>query len=461
MTAIRDLPENDAVGRNLRHLKSVRTLFQIRPPMLLRRSLTVVLFLALLGFGPGCRSTSLPASSTTATEDGPAPLIVISIDGLRWDYLDLHEAPTLSRLAQEGAHVERLTPLFPTKTFPNHYSTVTGLYPSHHGIIANRMYDPAMDASFSLSDRDAVENSGWWGGEPIWVTAEQQGRTAATYFWPGSEAPIQDTRPTEWFEYDGSVPGPTRIDQALRWLDRPADTRPDLLTLYVSRVDTKGHYHGPRSDSVAGALREVDGLVQRLLDGLAARGLTDAVNLMVTSDHGMSPTSRDRTIILDDYIDLDDVRLTARNPVAMMEPRSGVSAESVVTALDRAPHLSAYRRGTLPDTLHFEGHRRIPSVIAVADDRWSIRTRRWMQNNPDLAGGGTHGYDPRTERMHTLLVAHGPAFQSSATVEQLSLLHLYELMCAVLDLEPAPNDGRLEAARPLLAPTVAPTPAAP
>lgn len=424
--------------------------------MQIRRPLTVALLLILPVLGTGCQSTAPSTSSETATEDAPAPLIVISIDGLRWDYLDLHEAPTLSRLADEGTHVEHLTPVFPTKTFPNHYSTVTGLYPSNHGIIANTMYDPEMDASFSLDDREAVMNPDWWGGEPIWVTAEKQGRTAATYFWPGSEAPVQGVRPTEWFKYDGSVPGTTRVDQALQWLDRPADTRPDLITLYFSRVDTKGHYHGPRSDSVATALREVDGFIQRLLDGLDARGLTDEVNLMVTSDHGMSPTSRDRTIVLDDYINLDDVRLTARNPVAMMEPRSGVSVDSVVTALDRAPHLSAYRRGTLPDTLHFEGHRRIPSVIAVADDRWSIRTQRWMENNPEWTGGGTHGYDPRNENMHTLLLAHGPAFRASTTVDQLSLLHLYELMCTLLDVEPAPNDGRLEAARPLLVPTAIP-----
>ena len=405
----------------------------------------------------GAVSPSMAQSADARTADPPDPLIVISIDGLRWDYLDLHAAPTLSRLAEDGTHVEHLTPVFPTKTFPNHYSTVTGLHPSSHGIIANTMYDPAMDASFSLSDRDAVENPDWWGGEPIWVTAEQQGRTAATYFWPGSEAPVQGTRPTEWFRYDESVPGTTRVDQALQWLDRPADTRPDLITLYFSRVDTKGHYHGPRSDSVATALREVDGFIRRLLDGLDARGMEDDVNLIVTSDHGMSPTARDRTVLLDDYIDPDDVRLTARNPVAMMEPRPGIPADSVVTALDRAPHLSAYRKGTLPDTLHFDGHRRIPSVIAVADDRWSIRTRRWLRANPGWTGGGTHGYDPRSENMHTLLAAQGPGFRRDTTVDQLSLLHLYELMCTLLDVEPAPNDGRLEAARPLLSPASART----
>lgn len=413
------------------------------------RRLLFGLVLVLLLTGPSSIALGQPAASDSSDER-PAPLLLVSIDGMRWDYLDLHDAPTLSRLAEQGTHVERLIPVFPTKTFPNHYSIVTGLHPSNHGIIANNMYDPEMDATFSLGDREAVENPDWWGGEPIWVTAEKQGLAAATYFWPGSEAPIQGVRPTDWFTYDGSVPGITRVDQVLEWLDRPDETRPDVVTLYFSRVDTKGHYFGPTSDSVTTALREVDGFLQRMLDGLADRGIENDVNLIVTSDHGMTPVSRDRTIVLDEYVDLDDVRLIDVNPVAMMEPNDGVSTDSVVTALNESPHLSAYRRGELPDTLHFDGHRRIPSVVALADDRWSIRTHDWMVDNPDWDGGGAHGYDPRVENMHTLLLAHGPAFRTNTTVERLSVVHLYELMAALLDLEPAPNDGRLEAVRPML-----------
>jgi len=417
------------------------------PTMSMRRLALLVAFAIVLG--AGCISPDAPDAPAP---DPDAPLLLISIDGLRWDYLDLHEAPTLSRLAEEGTHVERLIPVFPTKTFPNHYSIVTGLYPSNHGVVANNMYDPKMDASFSLNDRDAVENPDWWGGEPIWVTAEEQGLRAATYFWPGSEAPIQGVRPSEWFRYDGSVPGTTRVDQALAWLDRPPETRPDFMTLYFSRVDTKGHRHGPTSDSVAVALREVDGFLNRLLDGLEERGMEEELNLIVTSDHGMTPTSRERTIVLDDHIDLDDVHLIDMNPVAMMEPNEGVSDEALVSTLDAVPHLSAYRKGTLPDTLHFDGHRRIPSVVALADDGWTIATQTWLDNNPDWDGGGAHGYDPRLENMHTLLVARGPAFRDSTTVDRLPLIHLYERMAALLDLEPAPNDGRLKATRPLLAP---------
>lgn len=424
--------------------------------MSMRRTARIFLLLALPLLLIGCRSGPSPETVSTADADEPTPLILISIDGLRWDYLDLHEAPTLTQLAEQGTHVERLIPVFPTKTFPNHYSIVTGLYPENHGIVSNTMYDPEMEASFSLGNQEAITNERWWEGEPIWVTAEVQGRTAATYFWPGSEAPIKGVRPSYWLEYDGSVPGSERVDQVLEWIDLPADEQPSVMTLYFSRVDSEGHENGPTSDSVATALREVDGFIQQLLDGLSERNVSDAVNLIITSDHGMSPTSRDRAIVLDDYIDLEDVHLVDVNPVAMMTPKEGVSADSLVAALSEAPHLSAYHRSDLPDTLHFQNHRRIPSVLALADDRWSITTQDYIEENPEALNGGAHGYDMRYDNMHTLLIAKGPAFRSSSTVDQLSTLHLYELMAALLKVDPAPNDGRLEAARPLLAPTSTP-----
>jgi predicted AlkP superfamily pyrophosphatase or phosphodiesterase len=239
-------------------------------------------------------------SSTTG--DAPAPLILVSLDGFRDGYARRYDAPALDRMARTGTKADYLKLAFPTKTFPNHYTLVTGQYPARHGIISNNIYDPAFDASFSLGNTEAIRNARWWGAEPIWVTAEKQGLTAATYFWPGSEAAIGGVRPTYWRRYDGSVPGAERVDQVLQWLDRPPSERPDLVTLYFSAVDGAGHAEGPRSPAVAEAVTAVDGYLERLYDGLRARGQAEKVNVIVTSDHGMAPLSRERVIFLDDYL---------------------------------------------------------------------------------------------------------------------------------------------------------------
>lgn len=409
--------------------------------------------------------TGAPDEQDEPITDLEPTVILLSIDGLRWDYLDLHEAPTLSSLREESAFVERLVPVFPTKTFPNHYSLVTGLHPSNHGIISNTMYDAGMDERFSLGNDEAIVDPRWWEGEPIWVTAVTQGQNAATYFWPGSEVPI--TEHQSWpedgsvseeeaqdrftsTEYDGSIPGDERVDQVLEWLDRPREERPNLITLYFSEVDSEGHSHGPESEEVGRALAEADGYVAGLLEGLRARGIDEEVHLLITSDHGMSPTSQERVVLLDDYIDLDDVHVVDYDPVAMIDPVEGrTSAEEIIEALSEAEHVEAFHRNDLPERLHFQDHHRIPEVIVLADDTWRISTSEFFERDPAGFDGGAHGYDPALESMHTLLIARGPAFEAGSTLEELSVVDLYEVMTAILSLDPAPNDGNLDVARGL------------
>lgn len=414
----------------------------------------IALFLAFVLLGGCTLSTGCSsAPEKRAPEPALAPTVVlISLDGVRWDFPEMYAAPNLRALAGDGVRAKRLTPVFPTKTFPNHYSTVTGLYVENHGIISNTMYDPVMDARFSLSNREAIADERWWEGEPLWVTAEKQGQIAATYFWPGSEAAIQNVRPTYWLEYDGRIPGEERVDQVLAWLDLPVTERPTFITLYFSDVDGAGHRHGTDAREVSVALADVDALVGRLLDGLKARGLEDDVNVIITSDHGMAETSQDRVIIVDDFFDPETAHVVDYNPTLMMYPPEGVDEDSLVRALDAHEHLVAYTKERIPERFHLADHRRTPRILAIADEGWSITTRERYQIDPARYDGGAHGYDNELESMGGIFIARGPAFRKGYISEPFLTIHVYELVCAILGLDPAPNDGQLEAVDDLLRP---------
>lgn len=376
-------------------------------------------------------------------------VILISIDGFRWDYLDKFAPPHLLRLAKSGVRAKAMIPVFPTKTFPNHYSIVTGLYPEHHGIIANTMYDPEFDAKFSLGNRAALQDSRWWEGEPIWVTAEKQQQISGTFFWPGSEAAIAGVRPTYWKVYDDDFPNEARVDQVLAWLELPAAQRPTLITLYFSEVDNAGHRHSPEAPEVKTAVETIDALIGRLCKGLEARRVFNQVNLVVVSDHGMTVTTADRVIYLDDYLDLQQVEVVDWNPILALRPRGDGNAiyQKLVNA---HPHLKVYRKAETPERWRYRQHRRIAPIIGVADDGWTI-SRHGMRNTLERAyTTGEHGYDNQLVAMRAFFIAHGPAFKTALTVEPFQNIHVYHLICEILKLQPAPNDGSIDSMRVML-----------
>ena len=378
-------------------------------------------------------------------------VLLIGLDGFRADYLERPAALHLRALAARGVRADRMIPAFPSKTFPNHYSIVTGLAPEHHGIVANAMRDPALGL-FRLSDRTAVQTSGWWGGEPIWVTAERQGRRAATYFWPGSEAAIGGVRPSWWYPYDGTRPNADRERQVLEWLALPPDSAPAFIALYFSDTDDAGHRYGPDAPQVDSAIARVDAAVGRLVAGIARLGLTDVVNVIVVADHGMAAVAPERTIVLDDYLDLTTVEIIDLNPVAMITPVDG-DVDRVMRALHgRHPALSVYRRGETPSAFRFRTHPRITPIVAVADDGWSLVTRgaRTREAAVQAVGGGAHGYDPRFPSMAALFVAAGPGIAVGRTVPAFQNIHVYPLMAELLRLRPAPTDGALDSVRTIL-----------
>ena len=395
---------------------------------------------------PPPSTAPLPAPSPTEPESqleiARPTLILIGLDGFRWDFLKHDVTPTLNRLAALGVHAERLIPSFPSKTFPNHYTIATGLRPGEHGLVANNIWNPRTRETFGLGNRAAVGDGTWYGGEPIWVTAEKAGIPSAPLFWPGSEAEILGIRPSLYLTYDDDMPGNDRVDLLLEWLELPADERPGFLTLYFSDVDTAAHRHGPEpSPGLASALSRVDGAVARLVAGLAQRGLSSSVDLMIVSDHGMSSTSRDRVILLDDYIDVDTARVIDWNPVAALWPDDDKIDEIYHLLADAHPHLAVYRGQDLPERYEFTGHERIAPIIGIADDGWSISSRSNLARCPQCFDGGSHGYDHRLESMGALLIAYGPSFHEGIEIGPIENIHLYNVMCAVLGLEPADNSG--------------------
>lgn len=382
------------------------------------------------------------------------PLLLISLDGFRWDYTEKYaaESPTLRALKREGASVRGLIPVFPSNTFPNHYTLVTGLFPAKHGIVNNDFLDPESGQFFRYNQPTSALDPRWWRGEPIWVTAIRQGRKAATSFWVGSEVPVGGIRPTFWQRFDYSVPFEQRLDDLVRWLTLPSGERPDVVTFYLEETNSAGHRFGPDSPELAAAVKLSDTRIAAMLARLRSANIEP--NLVVVSDHGMTATSVDRVVILDEHLDRNSVQIDSEGSVLALRPLQGDPA-ALVRMLANVPHVRAYLAEELPARFQLRGTARIAPVWVLPDEGWHIGTRanferlklRYKERGY-LAGD--HGYDPALPSMHGILIAHGPAFRRSVEAPAVENIHVYPLLCAILGLAPAPVDGDDRLARALL-----------
>lgn len=403
----------------------------------------------------GLLCCGLLLSCSTPPPPAAGPLILVSLDGFRWDYLQKYDAPTLKALAAAGVHARRMTPSFPSKTFPNHYTLVTGLRPEHHGIVSNTFFDPALNATFNKNLAADNADPRWWQqGEPVWVTAEKQGVRTACVMWPGDETEIHGTRPGHFLAYDGRKTSSQRVDGLLQWFDLPAEQRPRFAALYIEVVDHFGHKNGPDSPEVAAAVKEADDAIARLLAGLAARGLRDTTNLVIVSDHGMSAQSADQVVIIDDLVDLSQVQLESTGPNGGVRPKPGTTAPAALAAQMRAkapPQVQIYLREEVPARFHYRDNPRIPPVVFIADDHWNVEPRASMKRYADSYDRGNHGWDPATPNMGALFIAQGPSFRHGHVFADVENIHLYNFLCATLGVKPAPNDGDNRLAREVLA----------
>ncbi|WP_340105260.1 alkaline phosphatase family protein [Rhodohalobacter sp. 8-1] len=400
----------------------------------------ILIPLVSLVFFSGCQ----PAEKSPSTEK----VLLISIDGFRHDYRQMYHTPNLDQFADEGSQAEFLIPVFPTKTFPNHYSIATGLYTENTGLVSNNMYDPEFDAYYSLADREAVQDARWYEGEPIWLTAEKQEIPAAPLFWPGSEAPIGGKYASYWSPYDEDLPYKARVDSVIHWLQMEGETAPGFMTLYFSKVDTYGHWYGPDSDSVAVALKEVDEHLGYLIEELNRIGKQDILNILIVSDHGMMEVSEERVILLDELIDLRDVEITDWAPVAAIRPKPG-EKEYVFGKLKASEkNYTVYLKDDLPDRYGYKNHRRVSDIVLIADPGYTITSHKRLIS-ADISGG-THGYDNREPEMRGIFMARGPSIKRDQKIGPVQNIHLYELMSHLLNIEPAFNDGSLDSLRQIL-----------
>lgn len=371
-------------------------------------------------------------------------VILISLDGFRFDYIEKHGAPTIADLAKNGVRAKWMIPSFPTKTFPNHYTIVTGLYPQNHGIVDNNVYD--FGEVFTMSKRHEVANPRWWWGEPIWVTAEKQGQRAASYFFVGSEAAIGGTSPTWWRTYNGRVPNEMRVDKVLGLFDQPANKRPTMITMYFSDVDDVGHEFGPDAEETKYAVWNVDRYVERLMNGLAKRRIADKVNVILVSDHGMANSYATQTVYLDDHFDFDDAeQIIWNSEIVQIFPKEG-KLESIFSKIKDLQHSTCWRKGEVPDRLNYNKGKRIAPIICSSEPGWLTTNRKrhedWVRNLDDpRRPRGSHGFDNKYQEMQAIFVAQGPAFKRGYLAEPFSNIEVYNIMARILGLKPAPNDG--------------------
>ncbi|MBX9745325.1 MAG: ectonucleotide pyrophosphatase/phosphodiesterase [Hyphomonadaceae bacterium] len=408
-----------------------------------RRSFLALLALVLAACAHGAADAPTPA-------EGPPITILISLDGFRPDYLDRGNTPTLSRLATEGVRAS-MRPSFPSVTFPNHYTLVTGLRPGRHGVINNRMEDPDRPGVvFTLPDRAVASDPIWWrDGVPIWVTAERQGVRTGTMFWPGSDYELHGQRPSRWRTFDQSLPGFARVDILLSWLDLPEAERPSFFTLYFDLVDTAGHRYGPDALETNAAAAEVDAAIARLLGGLDARGYAGRVNFVIAADHGMAAMAPDAIIDLDARITPQQARVIWDGQFTGVAPLAGQEQIVEQALIGRSDHGECWRKSELPARFDFSTHPRIPAIVCMADLGWRYRSTQLQQyGGPSL---GAHGYDPAAPEMAATFIAHGPAFRSGVTLEPFDNVSVYPLLARLAGITPETNQGDIEDIAPGLA----------
>ncbi|WP_276495867.1 ectonucleotide pyrophosphatase/phosphodiesterase [Pontibacter litorisediminis] len=361
-------------------------------------------------------------------------VILISADGFRYDYADKYDAANLKEFRTQGVQAESMLPSFPSKTFPNHYTLVTGMYPATHGLINNYFYDPQRKEHYSMRDRKQVEDGSWYGGVPLWVLAEQRQMLSASYYWVGSEAPVQNIRPTYWYKYNEEIPFEERVQTVVNWLSLPAEKRPHLITFYLPEVDHAGHRYGPDALETAQAVKELDKHLKQLTDAVAATGLP--VNYVFVSDHGMTQIDQQNTLPLPTAIDTAKFMVSGGGMVVELhaEDKSAIKPTYKQLKKEAKGAYKVYTKRKMPKHLHYgekdDKYNRVGDILLLTD---APKVFHFSNRKPSP---GAHGYDPETVKdMHAVFYAWGPAFKQGFTMASFSNVQVYAIVAKLLGLK--------------------------
>ncbi len=371
-------------------------------------------------------------------------ILVVSFDGFRYDYTNLVDTPNFNDLAESGIKAESLIPVFPSLTFPNHYSIATGSYSGSHYITSNTFFSKVLNQKYSLYDKNAVRDAKFYRSEPIWVTAERQGIRTASFYWVGSEAKIKGVYPSIYKNYDGSIPFKTRIDSVISWFELPDTKRPNLIMLYFSEPDHTGHETGPESKETFNSVSEMDALLGYLREKLKELEIYQKLNLIVLSDHGMSSVSKDRLIILDEYIsDLENYSFDGSGTMLQIDYKNKSDKNKLTEELKLIPNCDIFKKDDIPQRFHFN-NLNTGDYLILANEGWFITDSNNMTVK-DFILKGMHGYDPNYPNMHGIFFAEGPNFKKGLVMPSFENIHIYSLLCKILNIKPYKDiDGNVE-----------------
>lgn len=418
-----------------------------------KNKLSIVMLALMLPVYGFCQA---PADTTqhivTGRKNAPAQqqkpyVILISADGFRYDYAEKYQATNLLRLSAQGVRAASMIPSFPSVTFPNHYTLVTGLYPSHHGLVGNSFYDPAKKDSYSMSAKDKVRDSSWYGGTPLWVLAEEQQMLAASLFWVGSEAAEKGIRPTYYYNYNEVIPVDRRIQIVKEWLSLPEDKRPHLITFYLSEPDHAGHRYGPDAPETEQAVKMVDSVVRQLTEMVKTIGLP--VNFVFVSDHGMTAVDQEHPLAMPNAIDREKFIIPSSGTMIDLHAKNKADILPLYEQLKKEEKdYKVYLKTDMPEHFHYgekdDRMNRIGDILVIPE--WP---KVFSNRKP---GAGYHGFDPaQVKNMHATFFTWGPNIRNGLKIPSFENVNVYPMVAEILKLNiTEPIDGKKEVLHSIL-----------